>query len=60
MTEQAYDFTKIKEIDQTDDAQKVNYLLANGWVLLKVTETQSHDEYGALHSTVWFTVGNPQ
>lgn len=60
MTEQAYDLTKIKEIDQTDDAMKVNNLLSSGWVLLKVTETQSHDVHGALYSTVWFTVGNPQ
>ncbi|EPA1857868.1 hypothetical protein ACQ02O_003035 [Enterobacter kobei] len=60
MTEQAYDLTKIKEIDQTDDAMRANNLLSSGWVLLKVTETQSHDEYGALYSTVWFTVGNPQ
>lgn len=60
MSEQAYDLSKIKEIDQTDDAQKANYLLANGWVLLKVTESQSHDPNGALYSTVWFTIGNPQ
>lgn len=56
MSEQAYDLSKIKEIDQTDDAQKANYLLANGWVLLKVTESQSHDSNGALYSTVWFTI----
>ncbi|HCB0852809.1 TPA: hypothetical protein MYN00_000077 [Klebsiella pneumoniae] len=60
MSEQAYDLSKIKKIDQTDDAQKANYLLANGWVLLKVTESQSHDSNGALYSTVWFTIGNPQ
>lgn len=60
MTEQAYDLTKIKEIDQTDDAQKVNYLLAHGWVLLKVSESQYNDGEGAIRSTVWFTVGNTQ
>lgn len=60
MSEQAYDLTKIKEIDQTDDPQKANYLLGNGWVLLKVTESQSHDSNGALYSTVWYTVGYPQ
>ncbi|MFI2870509.1 hypothetical protein ACH69B_21890 [Klebsiella aerogenes] len=57
MSDQAYDLTKIKEIEQTDDAQKANRLLANGWVLLKTTESQSHDDYGALYSTVWFTLG---
>ncbi|MEX3020248.1 hypothetical protein AB4K05_11720 [Kluyvera sp. STS39-E] len=60
MSEQAYDLTKIKEIDQTDDAQKANFLLGNGWVLLKVTESQAHNSNGALYSTVWFTVGRPE
>jgi hypothetical protein len=46
MTEQAYDLTKITEVQQTNDEQKVNFLLGSGWVLLKVTETQFHDNYG--------------
>lgn len=57
MSEQAYDLTNIKEIEQTDDPQKDNYLLANGWVLLKVIESQYNDGEGAIRSTVWFTLG---
>lgn len=57
MSEQAYDLTNIKEIEQTDDPQKANYLLANGWVLLKVIESQYNDGEGAIRSTVWFTLG---
>ncbi|EAS1718277.1 hypothetical protein JKB30_002930 [Salmonella enterica] len=57
MSEQAYDLTKIKEIEQTDDVQKANRLLANGWVLLKVSESQYNDGEGAIRSAVWFTLG---
>lgn len=60
MTDQVYDLTKITEIEQTNDAQRVNFLLGSGWVLLKVTETQFHDNYGALKADVVFTLGNPQ
>ncbi|CAM6197974.1 hypothetical protein DP934_01765 [Escherichia coli] len=60
MTEQAYDLTKITEVQQTNDEQKVNFLLGSGWVLLKVTETQFHDNYGALKADVVFTLGNTQ
>ncbi|WP_301691945.1 hypothetical protein [Klebsiella pneumoniae] len=57
MSEQAFDLTKIKEIDQTDDAQKANRLLVNGWVLLKVSESQFNDGEGAIRSAIWFTLG---
>lgn len=60
MSEQVYDLTKIKEVVQTTDEQKVNHLLANGWVLLKVTESQFHDSHGALKADVVFTLGYPQ
>ncbi|HFL9766160.1 TPA: hypothetical protein ACG5WU_004245 [Escherichia coli] len=60
MTDQVYDLTRITEIEQTNDAQRANFLLGSGWVLLKVTETQFHDNYGALKADVVFTLGNPQ
>lgn len=60
MTEQAYDLTKITEIEQTNEKHKANFLLGSGWVLLKVTETQFHDNYGALKADVVFTLGNTQ
>ncbi|MEZ2696189.1 hypothetical protein ACBQ19_14390 [Hafnia alvei] len=60
MPDQIYDLTKIKEIKQTSNEPEVNNLLGQGWVLLKVTESQFHDTYGALKADVVFTIGNPQ
>lgn len=60
MSVQDFDLSKIKEVQQVNDESKANYLLGNGWVLLKVTETQFHDTYGALKADIVFTLGNPQ
>ncbi|CUZ54173.1 MULTISPECIES: hypothetical protein [Serratia] len=60
MKEQDFDLSKIKEIEQTDSKSKANTLLNDGWVLLKVTESQFHDTYGALKADVIFTLGNPR
>jgi G:T-mismatch repair DNA endonuclease (very short patch repair protein) len=60
MSEQDYDLSKITKIEQTTDRSKANSLLDTGWVLLKVTESQFHDTYGALKADVVFTLGNPQ
>lgn len=59
MTEQDYDYSKIKRIEQTDNKSQANALLNDGWILLKVTETQFHDTYGALKADVVFTLGKP-
>ncbi|EMY3111673.1 hypothetical protein AAIM08_002537 [Escherichia coli] len=60
MSVQDFDLSKIKEVQLVNDESKANYLLGNGWVLLKVTETQFHDTYGALKADIVFTLGNPQ
>lgn len=60
MSEQDYDLSKITKIEQTNDRSKANSLLDAGWVLLKVTESEFHDTYGAKKADVFFTLGNPQ
>lgn len=60
MSAQPFDITSIKEVDQLQDSAKVNRLLAQGWVLLKVSEQQWRDDEGALHSDIIYTIGNTQ
>lgn len=57
MSEQQFDITKIQAVDQVEDSAKVNRLLQEGWVLLKVTETQWRDDEGALRASVVYTLG---
>ncbi|EBS6398442.1 hypothetical protein DPO94_21000 [Salmonella enterica subsp. enterica serovar Emek] len=58
MSDQQFDITKVKEVNQIEDSAKVNRLLAQGWVLLKVSESQWRDDEGAIRSTIIYTVGN--
>ena len=57
MPDQQFDITKIKAVDQFEDSAKVNRLLQEGWILLKVTEHQWRDDEGALRASVVYTVG---
>ncbi|WP_432224218.1 hypothetical protein [Enterobacter wuhouensis] len=58
MSDQQFDITKVKEVNQIEDSAQVNRLLAQGWVLLKVSESQWRDDEGAIRSTIIYTVGN--
>ena len=57
MSDQQFDITKVKEVNQIEDSAQVNRLLAQGWVLLKVSETQWRDDEGAIRSIIIYTVG---
>ncbi|MBJ9017329.1 MULTISPECIES: hypothetical protein [Enterobacteriaceae] len=58
MSDQQFDITKVKEVNQIEDSAQVNRLLAQGWVLLKVSESQWRDDEGAIRSSIIYTVGN--
>lgn len=53
-----FDITTIKEVEHLKDPAKVNRMLAEGWVLLKVSESQWRDDEGALVSDVYYTLGS--
>ncbi len=57
MSDQQFDMTQIKAVDQLDDCAQVNRLLQQDWVLLKTTETQWRDDEGAIRATIIFTIG---
>ncbi|MDK2631982.1 hypothetical protein QMZ93_01295 [Pantoea stewartii subsp. indologenes] len=57
MSEQQFDITKIQQVDQLEDSAQVNRLLTQGWVILKVTETQWRDDEGALRASIIYTLG---
>jgi len=57
MPEKQFDLTQIKQVDQIEDSAKVNRRLQEGWVILKVTETQWRDDEGAIRATVVYTIG---
>lgn len=57
MADSQFDLTQIKQVDQIEDSAKVNRLLDQGWVILKVTETQWRDEEGAIRATIVYTIG---
>lgn len=54
MADSQFDLTQIKQVDQIEDSAKVNRLLDQGWVILKVTETQWRDEEGAIRGAWLF------
>ncbi|MCS5752369.1 hypothetical protein LNO16_26055 [Klebsiella quasipneumoniae subsp. quasipneumoniae] len=57
MADSQFDLTQIKQVDQIEDSAKVNRLLDQEWVILKVTETQWRDEEGAIRATIVYTIG---
>lgn len=57
MPDTQFDLTQIKQVDQIEDSAKVNRLLDQGWVILKVTETQWRDDEGAIRASVFYTLG---
>ena len=59
MADSQFDLTQIKQVDQIEDSAKVNRLLDQEWVILKVTETQWRDEEGAIRATIVYTIGTP-
>lgn len=60
MENQQFDITTVKAVDHTKDPAKVNRMLAEGWVLLKVSESQWRDDDGALVSDVYYTLGSAE
>lgn len=58
MSEKQFDITTVKEVNQIQDSAQANRLLAQGWVLLKVSESQWRDDEGAIRSEIIYTLGN--
>lgn len=60
MIDESFDLTKIQELRTTDDLDHANQGLANGWVLLKISEDITGWEDGSKTCKVTYHLGRPK
>lgn len=60
MIDESFDLTKIQELRTTDDLDHANQGLANGWVLLKISEDITGWEDGSKTSKLTYHLGRPK